>query len=105
MDDIDTLLTHIVEKIAALPLSDTEKADAYANVAAGMRRLVWPILLSHTPEYLLKDAVNKERSFTIDDYAELIASALSNPATTKEIREELTGALREVDTLVSKAVS
>ncbi len=105
MDDIDELLTGIVKSVSGSKLSDTEKADVYAQLAVGMRTLVWPILLSHTPEYLLKEATSGEHPFTVDDYAELIEAALQNPSTAKEIHEELIGALREVDSLVSKAVS
>ena len=105
MDDIDEILTSIVTKVSGSKLSDTEKADVYANLSVGMRKLVWPILLSHMPEYLLKEATDGGHTFTVDDYAELIESALQNPATPKEIHEELVNALREVDALVSKAVS
>ncbi len=105
MDDIDEVLTGIVTHVSNSKLSDTEKADVYANLSVGMRRLVWPILLSHMPEYLLKEATEGGRPFTVDDYAELIEAAMQNPATAKEIHEELISALREVDSLVSKAVS
>lgn len=105
MDDLDTILTRIIDRVTASQLPETEKADIFASITAGMHRLVWPILLSHAPEYLLKEAVDKPEQFTLDDYTEIIESALQNPATAKEMHDELVAALIEVDETVTKALS
>lgn len=99
MDYIDNSITRIIGKIHNSSLSDTEKADVLSELSAGMRHLVWPILLSHVPEYLLKEAMDK-KSMTVDDYVEIIQSSLQNPATAKEIHDELKEALLEVEALV-----
>lgn len=105
MDAIDEILTRIITTVSQSKLPETEKNDVYAQLTVGMHRLVWPILLAHVPQYLLDDAVNNPQRFTVEDYAELIDIALKNPATAKEMYEELLGALTEVDALVAKAVS
>lgn len=105
MDAIDEVLTRIITTVSQSTLSETEKKDIYAQLTVGMHRLVWPILLSHVPQYLLDDAVNNPDRFTIEEYAEIIDIALKNPATAKEMHEELFGALQEVEALLTKAVS
>lgn len=104
MDDIDVLLTYITDAVARSPLPDAEKADIGAQLVVGMHRLVWPILLSHVPVYLLDDATNNLERFTMDDYVEMIDVALKNPATAKEMHEELKGALTEVKALLEKSL-
>jgi hypothetical protein len=106
MDDITDHVTRIITHVGKSRLTDQEKADTYAQLAIGMRHLVWPILASHMPEYLLRDAVEraKQKQFTTEDYVELIESALTNPATAKEIHDELKDALVEVEQLVIKTL-
>lgn len=104
MDDIDTLITGIITSVSESKLPDTEKADVLAQLTAGMHRLVWPILLSHVPQYLLDDATNSPNRFTMGDYVEMIDVALKNPATAQEMHEELKGALAEVKTLLEKSL-
>lgn len=104
MDDIDTLITGIITAVSESKLPETEKADVLAQLTAGMHRLVWPILLSHVPQYLLDDATNNPERFTMDDYVEMIDVALKNPATAKEMHDELKGALEEVSALLNKSL-
>lgn len=104
MDDIDTLITGILASVSASKLTEMEKADVLAQLTTGMHRLVWPILLSHVPQYLLDDATNNPEQFTMDDYVEMIDVALKNPATAKEMHEELKGALEEVQSLLEKSL-
>jgi len=104
MDDIDTLLGSIITAVSESKLPETEKADMLAKLTVGMHRLVWPILLSHVPQYLLDDATNHPEQFTMDDYVEMIDVALKNPATAKEMHEELKGALTEVKTLLDQSL-
>ncbi len=99
MDDIDLLLTDIVTAVSQSKRSDTEKADIIAQLTVGMHRLVWPILLAHVPEYILKDIMGKD-TMTLDDYQELLESALGNPAVTKEMHDELRDALLEVKAII-----
>lgn len=101
MDDFDNLLTNILTKVARSSLSDEEKADVYAEISVGLHKLVWPILVSHMPEKDLAAAVDNPKDWTMDRYASLIEKALSDPQTPKEIFDELTGALKEIDELVS----
>ena len=104
-DEIEEILTGIITKVTQSRLTDTEKADVLSELPLGMRKLVWPILLSHVPPYLLEDASSRVGKFTMDDYAELIDASLSNPATAKEIHDELKAALEEVEQLVDKTLS
>lgn len=104
MDDINEIVNDIITRVTVSKLPDTEKADIMTAVSLGMRKLVWPILLSHVPEYLLREA-KKNEAMTVDDYLEIIESALSNPATAKEMHDELKAALAEVDQLVTKTLS
>lgn len=104
MDDIDERITGILTAISTSKLSEIEKADVLSQLTVGMHRLVWPILLSHVPQYLLDDATQKPEQFTIDDYVEMIDIALKNPATAKEMHEELKGALDEVGALLDKSL-
>ncbi len=100
MDQLDTLLGHIVERVTQSQLSETEKADVFASLSLGMRRLVWPILLSHIPKETLDDLLNGKEPLTMDRYTELIEQTLKNPQTPKEIYEELMAALGEIESLV-----
>lgn len=101
MDDIHTLVNGILEKILASSLSDTEKADAMASLSLGMRRLVWPILLTHVPEYLLAE-LKEKKNMTMEEYLEIIESAFKNPATARQMHDEVKAALLEVDVLVKR---
>ena len=103
MDDVQQILQRIADRVYGSNMSDTAKADCMAAVTVGMRTLVWPILISHVPEYMMREAADA-KTFTIDAYAEIIDAALSNPATPKEIHDELTAALTEVDGVVTKAL-
>lgn len=105
MDTFDNLLTHIITKVGESSLSDEEKADVYAEISVGLHKLVWPILLSHMPEKDLAAAVDNPKDWTMDRYAELISKSLSDPAMPKEIYDELTGALKEIDELVSSKLT
>jgi hypothetical protein len=100
MDDIDVLVKQIIQRVYASNLPDTEKADIYVQVEVGMRKLVWPILLSHMPTYMLDEAVRHPEKMDMTKYTELIESALQNPATPKEIHDEIKGALEEIDALL-----
>lgn len=102
MDDIDGVLTRIVTNISESSLSDTEKADIYARINVGLHHLVWPIIVAHIPQYILADVTDHPEKITIDRYLELIESALQNPATPKEIHDEIKGALEEVEALLAK---
>ena len=104
MDEIDTLLSSIITAVSESKLPEVDKADVLAKLTAGMHHLVWPILLSHVPVYLLDNATNNPEQFTLDDYAEMIDVALKDPATAKEMHEELKGALTEVKTLLEKSL-
>lgn len=99
MDDIEVILTSITSKVSLSKLSEVEKAEVLSQLTVGMHRLVWPILLSHVPEYVLKEVTDK-KSLTMDEYVELIESALKNPATAREIHDEFKAALLEVQALV-----
>lgn len=101
MDTVDILLQRIFQRVYGSKLPDTEKADIYVQLEVGMRRLVWPILLSHIPKYMLDDAVTHPEKVTMTRYSELIESALQNPATPKEIHDEIKGALEEVEALLA----
>jgi hypothetical protein len=103
-DDIEEILTKIIASVTESTRSDVEKADLLSSVSLGMHRLVWPILLSHVPQYLLDDATKRPEQFTMDDYLEMIDVALKNPATAKEMHDELKGALEEVQTLLLKSL-
>ncbi len=102
MDDFDVKITHILTLIAESSLSDTEKADIYVQLNVGMRRLVWPILLSHIPQYELDDMIKDPNTMTMERYVTCIQSTLQNPATPKEIHDEILGALGEVEALLVK---
>lgn len=101
MDDIDTILTRIIERVNHAGITETEKADVYAQLAVGMRRLIWPILLVHVPEYLLQEAKEK-KELTLSEYTDIVDSAMQNPKAGKDMYDELKGALLEVDALVTK---
>lgn len=101
MDDIEAILTRILGSVSASPLSDVEKADIYVQLDVGMRRLVWPILLSHMPQYELDDVTKHPEQMTMERYTTLIQSALQNPATSKEIHDEIVAALGEVEALLT----
>jgi hypothetical protein len=103
MDDIDELLAAIVTKVGESTLSDQQKADVYAQLAVGMKHLVWPILLEHTPESLLKKSVSIER-FTVEDYTDFIQTALRGPNVAAALHDELKSALEEVYTIVAKSL-
>jgi|GEM_PF-412664 len=103
MDTIELMLTRILTTIADSSLSNTEKADLYVQIQVGMRKLVWPILLIHVPEYMLKE-VAQSKEMTMDTYTELIEASLANPATPKEIHDELIRALQEVETLLKQRI-
>jgi hypothetical protein len=104
MDDIDTLLTTIINSVTESPLDEEEKADIFARISAGMHHLVWPILLKHMPESELKDVTTHPETMTLSRYADLIESSLRNPATPKEIHDEIYGALEEVEQLLTRAL-
>lgn len=101
MDDIDQLLNTIITKVTESKLSDEEKADVFAEISVGFRKLVWPILLAHVPGYVM-EYTSKKSSLTVEDYTSLITSSLSNPATGKELHDELKSALEDVNTLLTK---
>jgi len=103
MDTTEHVLDRVIALISGSSLSDTEKADMYAQLAVGLRSLVWPVVLSHIPEYLLQQTTARGKtSMTVDEYRELIDAALSNPATPVEIHQEVSSALREVEELLVK---
>lgn len=99
MDDFDAILTRVLERIAGSGLPDKEKAELYVQIQAGMRKLILPILLAHVPEYELKHVMAKSE-LTMDEYARLMEISLSNPATSKELHDELVGAIGEVEQLL-----
>lgn len=101
-DDFSAALNKVLTRITESQLPETEKAEAVAELNMGMHHLVWPIVVSHVPEYLLSDAVKRSKAgqFTAEDYVELIESAIGNPATPKELHDELLAALKEVDALL-----
>lgn len=101
-DDFDAILTRIVSTIAQSDLSDTQKADCWAQLDLGLHKLVWPILVSHVPERDLKDAVDRPETLTVERYGELMRITLDDPETPKEIHEEVIGALGEVEELLTK---
>jgi hypothetical protein len=102
MDDIETLLDRIVKRVADSRLPDAEKAEIFAQIDAGLHHLVWPIVLSHVPEYKLKLMKDNPSGVTLDQYIDIITSAIQNPSTPKEIHDEIVEALHEVSSLVDK---
>lgn len=99
MDDFDDRLTGILMRVQASALSDTEKADAYAAIHNGLQSLVWPILVSHIPESELKEVIDHPETLTVTRYGELMGKAVSDPATAREIHDEVIGALTEIEDL------
>ncbi len=100
--DFDDTITRILTTIGGSQLSDTEKADCYAQLRVGLHKLVWPILISHIPDGELKDAVDHPETLTVRRYGELIGKALDDPATAGEIHTEVMAALEEIDELLTK---
>jgi len=101
MDEFDTLLTKILTRVQESSLSDEEKADVYAEMSVGLRKIVWPILLAHMPEEDLKKTIDAPGDWSMDRYIELINKSLSDPKTPKEIYNELMSALADVDEVVT----
>ncbi|MEK7543911.1 MAG: hypothetical protein AAB557_03520 [Patescibacteria group bacterium] len=102
MDAFDHKVTEILTRVQSSSLSDTQKADIYASIHNGLRTLVWPILVSHIPESELKDAVDHPETMTVTRYGELMEKAVSDPASAREIHEEVMGALGEIEDLLTK---
>lgn len=105
MDDIDEILLRITTKVGESTLPEEEKADVYAQVSVGMRHLVWPILLAHVPKDHLEEATKKSKQLSVKGYVDLIDVSIKDPATTKEIHDELKEALDEVEELVNKSLN
>lgn len=101
MDSIDAVLNTIITRVTSSSLPEEEQADIFAELSVGMRKLVWPILLSHVPGYVLEYAMKKDQ-LSMEEYADLITSSLANPGTSKELHDELHSALIEVDDLLNK---
>lgn len=101
MDKFDGLLTQIIERVQNSTLSEEKKADIYAQISIGLRSLVWPILISHIPKQKLADTVAGSQ-LTMEQYAELIESALHDPNTSKEVHASIIEALTEIDALLTK---
>ena len=101
MDEIEKLLTTILQRIAKSKLSDGEKADLYTRVEIGMHSLVWPILLSHVPKETLDEIILGNDQLTTGQYVQLIDIALKDPSSMKELHAEIKGALEEVKSLIS----
>lgn len=101
MDDFDEKLTNILTTIQESGLTDTEKADCYAQLDVGLHRLVWPILVSHIPETELKDVVDHPETLTVGRYGELLGKAVDDPTTAPEIHTEVMAALNEIESLVA----
>lgn len=104
MDHLDILLDRIVKRVTQSHLSETEKADVFASLSLGMRRLVWPILLSHIPNETLDDLLNGKESLPMDRYTQLIEQTLKDPETPKEMYNELMDALGEIESLVATQI-
>lgn len=100
--DFDDTITRILCTIQASELPDTQKADCYAQFDLGLHKLVWPILVSHIPEDELKETVDHPETLTVTRYGELMGKAVSNPATSREIHDEVMGALGEIEDLLTK---
>ncbi|OGG01603.1 hypothetical protein A2Z33_07460 [Candidatus Gottesmanbacteria bacterium RBG_16_52_11] len=101
MDKLDGLLTDILVRVQNARIPDEKKADIYARISAGMRSLVWPILISRMPEQKLAETVAAPQ-MTMDQYVELVESALKNPETPKDIQDQITGALTEIGEILTK---
>lgn len=101
MDKFDGLLTQIIERVQNSTLSEEKKADIYAQISIGLRKLVWPILISRIPEQKLADTVSQSQ-LTLDQYSELIESALHDPNTSRELHDSIIEALIEINTLLTK---
>lgn len=99
--DFDDTITRILLTIQVSDLSDTQKADCYAQLDLGLHRLVWPILVSHISENDLKDVVDHPEDLTVKRYSELMSQALDDPATAPEIHAEVMGALTEIESLIA----
>lgn len=102
MDDLDMILSRIVERVTRSHLSETEKADVFASLSLGMRRLVWPILLSHIPKDTLDNLLNVKEPLAMERYSQLINQTLKDPETPKEMYNEVMGALGEIEELLTK---
>lgn len=102
MDQVNVHLDRIVERVTQSQLSETEKADVFASLSLGMRRLVWPILLSHIPKETLDDLFNSKEPLPMDRYTQLIEQTLNDPKTPKEMYDELMAALEEIEELLTK---
>lgn len=100
MDQVNVLLTKIIDKIQVSNLSDSEKANLYAEIGLGLDKLVWPIIMSHLPKEKLEQFESKKQMST-DEYTELIESALNSPGMPKEVHDEVLAALQEVDSLIN----
>ena len=101
MDDIDTIITGIIDRVNRARITEMEKADVFVQLSVGMRRLIWPILLAHVPQYMLKE-IKEKKELTIPEYTEIVESAMQNPKAGKDMHDEIKEALLEVDALVVK---
>jgi hypothetical protein len=104
-DHIDTLLTSIVSKIVSSPLTEEQKAEAFARISSGMHKLIWPIIVLHIPEGTKKTLMAQTTPLTIDQYADVMEQVFQNPAVGREIFDQVYGALEEVDALVDATFS
>lgn len=104
MDNLDNLLDRIIQKVHTSGLSEAEKADVFASLSLGMRRLVWPILLSRIPKETLDHLIGGKEPLAVDQYTALLNDVLKDPQTPKEIYEELIAALEEIESLIVSRV-
>ncbi|HCM82499.1 MAG: hypothetical protein UV63_C0021G0014 [Microgenomates group bacterium GW2011_GWC1_43_11] len=101
MDTFDNLLTNIIIRVQQSSLGDEKKADIYAQISIGLHKLVWSVLISYIPEDKLKKIVAQSR-MTIDQYSNLIDSALRNPNISKELHAITIDSLSEIDAFLTK---
>ncbi len=102
MDEIETLLTRILTRIAESSLSDDAKNDLNTRLEVGLHSLVWPILLSHIAKSKLDEIILANDQLTVEQYSQLIKIALEDTSSMKELHAEIKGALKEVQSLIEK---
>jgi len=93
---------HILDTIAAAPVSSEDKESLYQVVYNAMVDTVMPVLLDHVTEeqrMILADQMAKP---TLNELGEMIGSAIGDPKTERHVNDALTILFQQISELLKE---
>jgi hypothetical protein len=104
LDQAKSTLQTIIDRIESSSLSEGQKSQAFEKIESLLKEVILPVLVNHMPKEKLDAFIQDPDHATVEEYGELIETALSDKTTMPEIIDLTHQLLLDIKTTTEKYI-